>query len=191
MERIVEGQRLNDVERCGQIWLVGTCSLVYSSAKPKGVRLGYMGHLTLISEDVITALDHFPPDLKQVIEECAPQPAWDDYVRGRYNETKKKDTSLLGGGRPAVTVSASRPAGQWKVDEEDSNTSVPPPAIKLDLHETKGEFRRATGPKPTLGNTADFGVAPAADDDDDDFTTATHPTVRSCYYWLAVTDPRL
>ncbi|KAI0256604.1 SIT4 phosphatase-associated protein-domain-containing protein [Lactifluus subvellereus] len=160
MERIVEGQKLNDVE----------------SAKPKGVRLGYMGHLTLISEDVITALDHFPPDLKQVIEEYAPQPAWDDYVRGRYNETKKKDTSLLGGGRPAVTASASRPAGQWKVDEEDSSTSVPPPAIKLDLHETKGEFRRATGSKPTLGNTADFGVAPAADDDDDDFTTATHPT---------------
>jgi serine/threonine-protein phosphatase 6 regulatory subunit 3 len=142
--------------------------------------LGYMGHLTLISEDVITALDHFPPDLKQVIEKYAPQPAWDDYVRGRYKETKKKDTSLLGGGKPTVVASASRPA--WKVDEEDSNTSAPPPAVKLSLHETKGEFRRATGSKPTLGNTADFGIAPPPDDDDDDFTTAAHPTVRSCYY---------
>jgi serine/threonine-protein phosphatase 6 regulatory subunit 3 len=183
MERIVEGQKLNDVERCEKIWLLRSYSRLSSSAKPKGVRLGYMGHLTLISEDVITALDHFPPDLKQVIEECAPQPAWDDYVRGRYKETKKKDTSLLGGGKPTVTAGASRPAGQWKVDEEDSNTSAPPVAVKLTLHETKGEFRRATGPKPTLSNTADFGVAPAAEDDDDDFSTAAaHPTVRSCCY---------
>src|SRR6267154_4876238 len=151
----------------------------FSSAKPKGVRLGYMGHLTLISEDVITALDHFPPDLKQVIEGHAPQPAWDEYVRGRYKETRKKDTSLLGGGKPAVVGSLARPAGQWKVDEEDSHLPVPPPAIKIDLQEPKGEFRRATGSRPALGNTADFGVAPAVDDDDDDFTSATHPTVSS------------
>jgi serine/threonine-protein phosphatase 6 regulatory subunit 3 len=144
--------------------------------------LGYMGHLTLISEDVLTALDHFPPDLKQVIEEYAPQPAWDDYVRGRYKETKKNDTSLLGGGKPTVTANASRPAGQWKVDEEDSNAHATPPAVKLNLHETKGEFRRATSSKPTLGNTANFGVAPAVDDDDDDFTTAAHPRVSSCHY---------
>ncbi|KAI0005944.1 SIT4 phosphatase-associated protein-domain-containing protein [Russula compacta] len=161
MERIVEGQKLNDVE----------------STKPKGVRLGYMGHLTLISEDVITALDQFPSDLKQIIESSAPQPAWDDYVRGRYKETRKKDTSLLGGGKPAVVASLARPAGQWKVDEEDSHPPAPSPAVKVDLQqETKSEFRRATGSRPALGNTADFGVAPAADDDDDDFTTATHPT---------------
>ena len=137
-----------------------------------------MGHLTLISEDVITALDQFPPDLKQIIESSAPQPGWDDYVRGRYKETRKKDTSLLGGGKPAVVASLARPAGQWKVDEEDPHPPSPSSAVKVDLQqETKSEFRRATGSRPALGNTADFGVAPAADDDDDDFTTATHPTV--------------
>jgi len=154
----------------------------FSSAKPKGVRLGYMGHLTLISEDVITALDHFPPDLKLVIEEHVPQPAWDEYVRGRYKETRKKDTSLLGGGKPAVVGSLARPTSQWKVDEEDSQPPVPPPAVKVDLQETKGEFRRATGSsRPAPGNTADFGIAPPpADDDDDDFTSAAHPTVSPC-----------
>jgi serine/threonine-protein phosphatase 6 regulatory subunit 3 len=139
-----------------------------------------MGHLTLISEDVIMALEHFPPDLKQIIEECAPQPAWDDYVRGRYKETKKKDTSLLGGGKPTVG-SLTRPAGQWRVDEEDSRPPAPPPAVKIELPETKGEFRRATDSRPVLGNTANFGVAPTADDDDDDFTTTTHPTVSPCH----------
>jgi serine/threonine-protein phosphatase 6 regulatory subunit 3 len=138
-----------------------------------------MGHLTLISEDVITTLEHFPPDLRQVIEEYAPQPAWDEYVRGRYKETKKKDTSLLGGGKPTMTANVPRPAAQWKVDEEDSSASVAPPAVKSNLQETKGEFRRVTGSRPALTNTADFGVASTADDDDDDdddFNTATHPT---------------
>jgi hypothetical protein len=124
--------------------------------------------------------------LKQIIEAYAPQPAWDDYVRGRYKETRKKDTSLLGGGKPAVISSLARPAGQWRVDEEDSHPPAITPAIKVDLQETKGEFRRASGSRPTLGNTADFGVAPAADDDDDDFATATHPTVSSRYYEIAV-----
>ena len=159
----------------------------FHSTKPKGVRLGYMGHLTLISEDVITTLEHFPPDLRQVIEEHAPQPAWDEYVRGRYKETKKKDTSLLGGGKPTLTANASRPAAQWKVDEEDRSASVPPPAVKSNLQETKGEFRRVTGSRPALANTADFGVAPTADDDDDDdddddFNTGTHSTVCTYYY---------
>ena len=44
------------------------------SEKPKGVRLGYMGHLTLISEDVIGALEHLPPDLRLQIGQYAPQP---------------------------------------------------------------------------------------------------------------------
>jgi serine/threonine-protein phosphatase 6 regulatory subunit 3 len=161
-----------------------------SSAKPKGVRLGYMGHLTLISEDVITALEHFPPDLKQVIEEYAPQPAWDDYVRGRYKETRRKDTSLLGGGKPTVISALARPAAQWKVDEEDSHAPHPS-AVKVDLQDPKGEFRRAAGSRPALRNTADFGVAPAVDDDDDDFTTATHPTVSSYHYEIAAIDCQL
>ena len=36
-----------------------------------------MGHLTLISEDVITALQHYPPDLKLRLAKYAPQPDWD------------------------------------------------------------------------------------------------------------------
>ncbi|KAG9318917.1 SIT4 phosphatase-associated protein-domain-containing protein [Chiua virens] len=120
MHRIVDGQKQNDTE----------------STKPKGVRLGYMGHLTLMAEDVITALEHFPLDLRQVIERHAPQPAWNDYVTGRYKETKKRDTSLLGGGKPAVNT-VPRASGRWAVDEEDVKTTA-----------------------------ADFGPAPMEDDED-------------------------
>ncbi|KAH7915316.1 SIT4 phosphatase-associated protein-domain-containing protein [Hygrophoropsis aurantiaca] len=155
MQRIVNGQRQNDAE----------------SAKPKGVRLGYMGHLTLISEDVIGALEHYPPDLRLAIERYAPQPAWNDYVTGRYNETKKRDTSLLGGGKPAVTT-APRNGARWKVDEEDATPALTGPATSQDKNSAKGEFRRAAGARPTRETSADFGPAPMEDEDDEEQSAA-------------------
>lgn len=86
LERIIEGQRKND-EAC---------------AKPKGSRLGYMGHLTLISEDIVSAFDHYPTDVIDIVSKFAPRPEWDQYVSGKYKETKDKDTSQLGGGKPVV-----------------------------------------------------------------------------------------
>ena len=82
-----------------------------------------MGHLTLISEDVLTTLEHSSPDLRLIILKFTPQPEWNDYVTGRYQETKNKDTSLLGGGKPALSL--TRPgSATWKVDEQDIATTT-------------------------------------------------------------------
>ncbi|KAI0053980.1 SAPS-domain-containing protein [Auriscalpium vulgare] len=167
MQRIVEGQKRNDQE----------------SSKLKGVRLGYMGHLTLISEDVITSLNHFPPDLRLQISPYAPQPDWDDYVTGRYNETKQKDSSLLGGGKPVIAVGATRTSGQWKVDEEDSSAPSAPISISgpasgsNGAQEAQGEFRRATGARPTRESSADFGPAPV-EQEEEDFTPPSNHFAR-------------
>ncbi|KAF9478498.1 SAPS-domain-containing protein [Pholiota conissans] len=150
LHRIVEGQSKNDVE----------------SSKPKGVRLGYMGHLMLISEDVITAMARFPPDLRLAIIQYAPEPEWDQYVTGRYNETKKEDSRLLGGGKPVIK--SNRNIGQWKVDEDDmmSDTVV---GSSNSGDTVRGEFKRATSVEPSsIKQTADFGPAMSMDDDDDD-----------------------
>ncbi|KAH8117023.1 SIT4 phosphatase-associated protein-domain-containing protein [Phellopilus nigrolimitatus] len=131
LNRIVEAQKRNDAE----------------STKPRHVRLGYMGHLTLVSEDVIGALEHYPPELKLLLAQYAPQPDWDDYVGGRYHETKTKDTSLLGGVSNGVETTAA--------------ASDPPSEIK-------SEFRR-TG-RLTRESSADFGIAPVERDDEDEAT---------------------
>lgn len=126
-----------------------------------------MGHLTLVSEDVITALEHYPPDLRLTIERYAPQPEWNDYVTGRYNETKKRDTSLLGGGKPSV--SAPRVSTRWAVDEEDAR-SVPAstPATPTNGNSMlKGEFRRAVTSRHTRETSADFGPESIEEDEDD------------------------
>lgn len=137
--------------------------------KPKHVRLGYMGHLTLISEDVILALSHFPPALKLQLAQFAPQPDWDDYVSGRYHETKAKDSSLLGGGKPSV-MHASRGAQSWKVDEAEIGAS--PAAIPSGVQGVAvgdrnfGEIPMEIGrPKLSREASTDFGIPPVTQDD--------------------------
>ncbi len=89
-----------------------------------------MGHLTLISEDVISALSHYPFELTDQLSQYAPQPEWDQYVSGRFQETKERDTSQLGGGKPVVLpgqtplrpglgAAVSAKAGGLAIDEGD------------------------------------------------------------------------
>jgi len=66
-----------------------------------------MGHLTLISEDVISALALYSADLSDTLAQYCPQPQWDAYVSGRFRETKDRDSSQLGGGKPIVTAKRS------------------------------------------------------------------------------------
>jgi serine/threonine-protein phosphatase 6 regulatory subunit 3 len=143
-----------------------------------------MGHLTLISEDVITAMEHSTPELRLVMAQYTPQPEWDDYVTGRYQETKTKDTSLLGGGKPAVSL-AARPGNGWKVDEQDiggSSALMPAArAIANRVEESRGEFRRSAAARRE--GSADFGPVVPMDEDNDSGHTAVpqigaHPQVR-------------
>ncbi|KAJ7264879.1 SIT4 phosphatase-associated protein-domain-containing protein [Mycena haematopus] len=161
MHRIVEGQRMNDV----------------ACTKPKSVRLGFMGHLTLIAEDVLTALERFPTELREVLAAYAPQPAWDEYVKGRYRETKRRDAELLGGGKPVVrSGAAGGGATRWKVDEEDTTGTTAlggggeagAGGAASSGANGRGEFRRATSARPRRESSADFGPAPMEDHEDDD-----------------------
>lgn len=183
MHRIIEGSKRNDIERSVCIcYFVGNgFILCCHSAKPKGVRLGYMGHLTLISEDVINSLEHFPPDLRLVVAQYAPQPEWDEYATGGYKETKKKDSSLLGGGKPVIAPGIRNGATQWKVDEAESSANAATATVASQAKASdggegvKGELRRDV--KTARETSADFGVAPMEDDDED--LQAVPPQVRA------------
>jgi serine/threonine-protein phosphatase 6 regulatory subunit 3 len=123
-----------------------------------------MGHLTLMSEDIISTLPEYVPALRIVLSQTAPVPDWEEYVTGRFSETKQKDTSLLGGGKPVVAPGAARMVARMVDEAEDSSTNAPDP----DEGSSRGEFRRATGSRPTRESSADFGPLPIRDDEDDD-----------------------
>ncbi|GAB7350425.1 hypothetical protein MBLNU459_g1036t1 [Dothideomycetes sp. NU459] len=83
-QRILDGQIVSD-----------------RSQQEKGMRLGYMGHLTLIAEEVLKLHDRQPPELlgEQIMERITRED-WIRYLEGTLTETRDKDNAVLGGVKP-------------------------------------------------------------------------------------------
>ncbi|KAH0544564.1 hypothetical protein FGG08_001336 [Glutinoglossum americanum] len=87
-ERIVEGQRQSD-----------------TAQEKSNMRLGYMGHLTLIAEEVVKFTERHPPELlSQVVLDKVMDREWIDYVEQTLAETRERDNAILGGVRPDVSL---------------------------------------------------------------------------------------
>ena len=87
-ERIVEGQRRSD-----------------EAQEQNNMRLGYMGHLTLIAEEVVKFSDRHPPELlSQSVLDRVTSKQWSDYVENTLSETRERDNAILGGVRPDMSV---------------------------------------------------------------------------------------
>ncbi|KAH6845605.1 SIT4 phosphatase-associated protein-domain-containing protein [Chaetomium sp. MPI-CAGE-AT-0009] len=74
-------------------------------------RMGYMGHLTLIAEEVVKFTErHSPELLSELVLEKVMAQDWVNYVEGALAETRERDNAILGGVRPEVAM--SRASGQ-------------------------------------------------------------------------------
>lgn len=83
-ERIIEGQANSD-----------------KSQAETNMRLGYMGHLTLIAEEVVKFTERHPPELlSQTVVDKVISQEWSDYVENTLAETRERDNAILGGVRP-------------------------------------------------------------------------------------------
>ncbi|KAK5174059.1 sporulation-induced protein [Saxophila tyrrhenica] len=89
-DRILDGQKVSD-----------------ASQQYKGMRLGYMGHLTLIAEEVCKFGNRHPPEaLDQAVLDRVHREEWIEYVEGTLAETRDKDNAVLGGVRPQDAMNA-------------------------------------------------------------------------------------
>ena len=87
--RILNGQKASD-----------------QSQTKKGMRLGYMGHLTLIAEEVCKFGNRQPPELlDETVAERVNREEWVQYVEGILTETRERDNAVLGGVRPENAIS--------------------------------------------------------------------------------------
>ena len=87
-EKIVEGQRKSD-----------------ESQAKSNMRLGYMGHLTLIAEEVVKFAERHPPEfLSKSVLDMVMATEWIDYVTHTLAETRERDNAILGGVRPEVST---------------------------------------------------------------------------------------
>jgi len=75
-------------------------------------RMGYMGHLTLIAEEVVKFTERHPPELlSDIVLEKVMAQDWINYVEGALAETRERDNAILGGVRPDVAHANRAGAG--------------------------------------------------------------------------------
>ena len=78
-----------------------------------GLRLGYMGHLTLIAEEVVKFIQLYPANsLSELIDVKVENEVWEEYVSHVLYDTREKYNAILGGGED----------DEEDEDEEASNT---------------------------------------------------------------------
>jgi SIT4-associating protein SAP185/190 len=86
--RIVDGQKKSD-----------------KAQETNRMRLGYMGHLTLIAEEVVKFTERHPPELlSDSVLEKVMNGEWITYVEVTLAETRERDNAILGGVRPDMSV---------------------------------------------------------------------------------------
>lgn len=85
---IVEGQKRSD-----------------EAQRTQQIRLGYMGHLTLVAEEVVKFSERHPPELlSPSVMDAVLNPEWIEYVEQTLTETRERDNAILGGVRPDMSV---------------------------------------------------------------------------------------
>ncbi|KAI8636934.1 SIT4 phosphatase-associated protein-domain-containing protein [Parasitella parasitica] len=111
-DRIVKAQELNDIE----------------CAKPKGTRLGYMGHLTFISDEIIKVFEGYPESIISALDDSVDLNKWHQYCMKQLVETKRRDRYPLGDTRTHNTLAMianqndNEPANDdTNIDEEELN----------------------------------------------------------------------
>jgi hypothetical protein len=89
--------------------------LIEYSAKPKGMRAGYMGHLTFISDEIMKLFEGYPETIVLAIKDNVDMENWAAYCNNELRETKDRDQLPLGGLRPSEEMDLPQ------TDDEDDN----------------------------------------------------------------------
>ncbi|KAI8902539.1 SIT4 phosphatase-associated protein-domain-containing protein [Globomyces pollinis-pini] len=84
IDQITNAQRLND----------------FNVESPKGYRLGYMGHLTYISDEACKLFEKCGAELDDEIHDIMVSEDWHEYVNHALKHTQDLDRQPLGGTRP-------------------------------------------------------------------------------------------
>lgn len=77
--------------------------------KERKMRLGYMGHLTLVAEEVVKFTERQAPEsLDQDVLDKITDPSWSHYVENILTETRDRDNAILGGVKPETNMGAKQ-----------------------------------------------------------------------------------
>lgn len=83
------------------------------------MRLGYMGHLTFISDEVMKLFEGYPEGIISVIKDSVDLDQWQAYCLGQLKETKERDSLPLGEIKQSMQVLDDDDEDEMDDDEED------------------------------------------------------------------------
>ncbi|CAK7267671.1 sporulation-induced protein [Sporothrix epigloea] len=85
------------------------------------MRMGYMGHLTLIAEEVVKFSERHPAELlSETVVSKIMSPEWTNYIDDTLAETRERDNATLGGFRPDVAMGANASQANLSASGMDS-----------------------------------------------------------------------
>ncbi|KAF2400761.1 SAPS-domain-containing protein [Trichodelitschia bisporula] len=157
-ERIVEGQEASD-----------------KAQAESNMRLGYMGHITLIAEEVVKFTErHAPEQLSQAVVDKVVSPTWVHYVEHTLAETRERDNAILGGVRPDVN-GGTRAAVLNAVNAAHSFGGASPlvnltstVSLGLDSADLANTGGSTPGNYPFSGNSLLSGFSQGSSDEEDE-----------------------
>lgn len=122
-----------------------------SMAGPRRIRMGYMGHMNLIAEEVVKLLERYPFEIGTSVAGSIVQPGWDEFVNQSLRENREKESAPLAGGRP------------------NTNRTMALSTADTDLSEGRG----AGSDNNTFANylSSQIGAGGSDDDDSDEDTS--------------------
>ena len=141
------------------------------------MRLGYMGHLTLISEEVVKFSErHTAEMLSDAVLDKVTSKGWTDYVEIPFNETRERDSAILGGVRPDVNLGARQTVlnavnsaggfgGGASSALANAGLNGGGGAAGLDLVDLASSGNTSTG---TFGNSLLSGFGSSSDEEDEE-----------------------
>ncbi|QNQ00687.1 SIT4 phosphatase-associated protein-domain-containing protein [Yarrowia lipolytica] len=143
-----------------------------------GTRIGYMGHLTLISEEVVKFTAVFTPEsISPVVAAAVTVPEWIMYVAHTLVKTREQHNALLGGARPDHNSVAHNPdaiilgdgAGNELGEEEAEDDERDGGVVDVDedaKEDNPDQFSRYMSQQITGDMPDRFGSSDEDDEDD-------------------------
>jgi SIT4-associating protein SAP185/190 len=139
-------------------------------------RMGYMGHLTLIAEEVVKFTDRHPPELlSATVLDRVMAPEWCSYVDGALAETRERDNAILGGVRPEVAMNRPGAGGSSLAAAGLANIGLSGLAGGSGLQSASSALAEAgldggssAGPFAISAGTLMSGFGSSSDEDDDE-----------------------
>jgi SIT4-associating protein SAP185/190 len=158
-QAIIEGQKRSD-----------------EAEQTKNMRLGYMGHLTLVAEEVVKFGERQARDqLSPAVQDAIYGKEWEEHVTKTLAETRERDNAILGGFRPenglgprqAVlnAVNSGSRGGSNALANAGLGGGQPLDSIELGNSQF-GNSGSATSQGFSSGSLSGFGSS--SDDDDED-----------------------